>query len=81
MRVVGCRKRGGKQSSADFPAEHTGARRLRQRTPILLVIVASTTSRVVSMIGTVLLFLVQDVAGVAVVSVATRVLEALLCRS
>ena len=83
-RVLGERgglpKAWGEWSSADFPAEHTGARRLWRWAPILFAIVAAATSRVVAMGHTALLLLIEDVAGVVVVGVAARVSDSLLYR-
>ena len=71
----------GEWSSTDFPAEHAGARRLRRWAPVLLAIIAAITPRVVAVTPTVPLLLVEDVAGVTVVSMATRVPDALLYMS
>ena len=49
--------------------------------PVLLAIVAAVMPRVVAVTPTVPLLLVEDVAGVTVVGVATRVPDALLYRS
>jgi len=56
----GLTKTRGKGSSADLPAEHTGARRLWRHAPVMLGIKTPTTLRVV-------LLSIDDVAGVAIV--------------
>jgi hypothetical protein len=68
----------------DLPAEHAGSRGLRRRRAILLAIVASTPSRVVACCRPRLRFSrpsgVDDVAGVAVSGLPTRVEEPILGR-
>lgn len=59
---------------ADLAAEHAGPGGLWRRTLILLIVVAATTSGLVAACGTIS-FLVQDIAGVVVIGVATCVLE------